>query len=72
MEKIERVNGTRFWLDDEAMYEGKKSRVVGVSWDADAQMPIYDIEVPARNGNRGGLQFYRLVQAFEKELEPAI
>ena len=47
MENEIRLSGTKFWVDDTAMFKGKACRIVGVSRDADAEKTIYEVEVPA-------------------------
>ena len=70
MENEIRLGGTKFWVDDMAMFKGKACRIVGVSRDADAAKTIYEVEVPADDGKfRGGMKFYRVERAYEEELE---
>lgn len=70
MENEIRLSGTKFWVDDTAMFKGKACRIVGVSRDADAEKTIYEVEVPANDGKfRGGMKFYRVERAYEDELE---
>ena len=69
MDKIERLDGTKYWIGDNVEYKGSQSHVIGVSWDGDNQKPLYEIEVPAGKGKRIS-RFYRVVQADEEALLP--
>lgn len=69
MENEIRLSGTKFWVNDTAMFKGNACKVVGVTHDADADKILYDVEVPVDDGKfRGGMKFYRIEQASEEEL----